>query len=148
LTLPDRFKQIHFIGIGGYGMSALALILLKKGYRVSGSDIRDSSLTASLVEAGAKIVIGHLKENIGSAELVIYSTAIAGDNPETEEAVRRGITLWHRSELLATLLNSANGIAIAGAHGKTTTTAMLALLLEGWCRPLKATPALAPDLTW
>jgi UDP-N-acetylmuramate--alanine ligase len=130
LTLPDRFKQIHFIGIGGYGMSALAVILLKKGYRVSGSDIRDSSLTASLVEAGAKIVIGHRKENIGSADLAIYSTAIAGDNPETEEAVHRGIPLWHRSELLAALLNSAYGIAVAGAHGKTTTTAMLALLLE------------------
>lgn len=130
MTLPDRFKQIHFIGIGGYGMSALALILLKKNYRISGSDIRDSSLTASLVKAGAEIVIGHRKENIGSADLAIYSTAIAGDNPETEEAARRGIPLWHRSELLALLLNSAYGIAIAGAHGKTTTTAMLALLLE------------------
>jgi UDP-N-acetylmuramate--alanine ligase len=130
LTLLEQAKQIHFIGIGGYGMSALALILLKKGYRVSGSDIRDSSLTASLVEAGAEVVIGHRKENIGSADLVIYSTAIAGDNPETEEAVHRGIPLWHRSELLAALLNSAYGIAVAGAHGKTTTTAMLALLLE------------------
>jgi UDP-N-acetylmuramate--alanine ligase len=130
LTLLEQAKQIHFIGIGGYGMSALALILLKKGYRVSGSDIRDSSLTASLVEARAEIVIDHRKENIGSADLVIYSTAIAGDNPEKEEAALRGIPLWHRSELLAALLNSTYGIAVAGAHGKTTTTAMLALLLE------------------
>jgi UDP-N-acetylmuramate--alanine ligase len=130
LTLPGRFKQIHFIGIGGYGMSALALILLKKGYRVSGSDIRDSSLTASLVGAGAEIVTGHRKENIGSSDLVIYSTAISGDNPETEDAALRGIPLWHRSELLAALLNNSFGIAVAGAHGKTTTTAMLALLLE------------------
>lgn len=111
-------------------MSALALILLKKGYRVSGSDIHDSSLTASLVKAGAAVVIGHRKENIGSADLVIYSTAIAGDNPEKEEAVHHGITLWHRSEMLAALLNNSFGIAIAGAHGKTTTTAMVALLLE------------------
>jgi UDP-N-acetylmuramate--alanine ligase len=130
LILLEKAKHVHFIGIGGYGMSALALILLKKGYRVSGSDIRDSSLTASLVEAGAEFVIGHLKENIGSADLVIYSTAIAGDNPEKEEAARCGLPLWHRSELLAALLNSAYGIAVAGAHGKTTTTAMLALLLE------------------
>jgi UDP-N-acetylmuramate--alanine ligase len=130
LTLLEQAKQIHFIGIGGYGMSSLALILLKKGYQVSGSAIRDSSLTSSLVEAGAEVVIGHRKENIGSADLVIYSTAIAGDNPETEEAALRGIPLWHRSELLAALLNSAYGIAVAGAHGKTTTTAMLALLLE------------------
>jgi UDP-N-acetylmuramate--alanine ligase len=130
LALLEKVKHVHFIGIGGYGMSALALILLKKGYRVSGSDIRDSSLTTSLVEAGAEVVIGHRKENIDSADLVIYSTAIAGDNPETEEASRRGITLCHRSELLAALLNNSFGIAIAGAHGKTTTTAMLALLLE------------------
>jgi len=130
LTIPEGTKQVHFIGIGGYGMSALAQILLKKGYRVSGSDIRASALTASLVEAGARVLIGHRRENIGSADLAIYSTAIAGDNPELKEVNRRGITLWHRSELLASLLNNSYGIAIAGAHGKTTTTAMVALLLE------------------
>jgi UDP-N-acetylmuramate--alanine ligase len=147
LTLPRRFKQIHFIGIGGYGMSSLALILLKKGYQVSGSDIRDSSLTSSLVEAGAEVVIGHRKENIGSADLVIYSTAIAGDNTETEDAALRGIPLWHRSELLAALLNNAYGIAVAGAHGKTTTTAMLALLLEaGGLDPTAVVGGVVPAL--
>jgi len=130
LAFPDGAKKIHFIGIGGYGMSALALILLKKGYQVSGSDIRDTTLTASLAEAGALIKIGHQAANIGSADLVVYSTAIDPANPELTEAKQRGILLWHRSELLAALLNSAYGIAIAGAHGKTTTTAMTALLLE------------------
>jgi UDP-N-acetylmuramate--alanine ligase len=130
LTIPANIKQVHFVGIGGYGMSALALILLKKGYSVSGSDLKESPLTDALTRQGATVMIGHLPENLGSADLVIYSTAIAGGNPELDEAARRNLPLWHRSELLAALLNSAHGIAIAGAHGKTTTTAMVALLLE------------------
>jgi UDP-N-acetylmuramate--alanine ligase len=125
-----NIKEVHFVGIGGYGMSALALILLKQGCSVSGSDIKESPLTTALTEQGATVMIGHRPENLGSAGLVIYSTAIAGGNPELDEAARRGLPLWHRSELLAALLNSAHGIAIAGAHGKTTTTAMVAQLLE------------------
>ena len=123
-------KDVHFIGIGGYGMSALAQILIQKGCRVSGSDIKASPLTEELAARGAAVAIGHHPDNLGSASLVVYSTAIASDNPEMAEADRRGLPLWHRSELLAALLNSAFGIAVAGAHGKTTTTAMIALLLE------------------
>lgn len=130
MTLPAKTKHVHFIGIGGYGMSALAQVLLKKGYRVSGSDIKESALTATLTTAGAKVIVGHSHQNLNSADLVIYSTAIATDNHELQEAVRRKLPLWHRSELLAALLNNSFGIAIAGAHGKTTTTAMVALLLE------------------
>jgi len=130
LPLPEQINQVHFIGIGGYGMSALALILLQKGYRVSGSDLKESPLTESLAEQGASIAIGHQKENLGTAELVVYSTAVPAANPELIETSTRGLPLWHRSELLAALLNDAYGIAIAGAHGKTTTTAMVALLLE------------------
>jgi len=126
VTLPAKTKQIHFVGIGGYGMSALAQVLLKKGYQVSGSDLKESFLTKTLATAGAKIFIGHQSQNLSSADLVVYSTAIAADNPELQEAAHRNLPLWHRSELLAVLLNNAYGIAIAGAHGKTTTTAMVA----------------------
>ena len=129
LNSPDT-NHVHFIGIGGYGMSALALILLQKGYRVSGSDLKASPLTDNLAARGATVTIGHHADSTGSADLVVYSTAVPADNPELVAARVRGLTLWHRSELLAALINNACGIAIAGAHGKTTTTAMAALLLE------------------
>ncbi len=130
MSLPEKSRAVHFVGIGGYGMSALALVLLEKGYRVSGSDLKESSLTAGLKTRGATVFTGHRAENVGEAEVVIYSTAVPPGNAEILEAKKRGLSLWHRSELLAALLNSAYGIAIAGAHGKTTTTAMTALLLE------------------
>jgi len=130
LSIPPHIKQIHFIGIGGYGMSALALILLQKGYLVSGSDLKASPLTEHLSEEGALVTIGHRRENLGAAQLVVYSTAVPPGNPEVMAVTEKGLPLWHRSELLAALLNEARGIAIAGAHGKTTTTAMVALLLE------------------
>ncbi len=133
MFLPAKTKHIHFIGIGGYGMSALAQVLLNKGYLVSGSDIKESVLTETLNTAGAKVTIGHHPQNLNSADLVIYSTAIATNNPELKEAASRNLRLWHRSELLAALLNNSFGIAIAGAHGKTSTTAMVALLLEASC---------------
>jgi UDP-N-acetylmuramate--alanine ligase len=130
LTLPANTKQVHFIGIGGYGMSALALILLQKGYAVSGSDLKESPLTENLTKQGAVIKLGHQAANLGAADLVVYSTAVPADNPELLAAKQRGLHLWHRSELLAALINNSYGIAIAGAHGKTTTTAMAGLLLE------------------
>lgn len=130
MPLPANTKQVHFIGIGGYGMSALAQILLQKGYSVSGSDLKESPLTESLTAQGAVINVGHSAANLGAADLVVYSTAVPADNPELLAAGQRGLHLWHRSELLAALLNSSFGIAIAGAHGKTTTTAMAGLLLE------------------
>lgn len=128
--LPANTNHVHFIGIGGYGMSALALILLQKDYTVSGSDLKTSSLTETLTAAGATVTIGHDPVNLGPADLVVYSTAVPAENPELAAAREKGLTLWHRSELLAALLNNCYGIAIAGAHGKTTTTAMVALLLE------------------
>lgn len=126
----SKIKKVHFIGIGGYGMSALAFVLLQDGYIVSGSDLRDCGLTQSLEHAGARVFIGHRADQLGDAELVVYSTAIPEHNPELQCARERGLTVWHRSELLAAVFNEMGGIAVAGAHGKTTTTAMTALLLE------------------
>lgn len=128
-TLND-FRKVHFIGIGGYGMSALALILLQAGFDVRGSDLNSSKLVEILRKSGAKVFVGHSKEQLGDAELVVYSTAIPADNPELQAAGKKGLPLWHRSELLASVLNRGRGIAIAGTHGKTTTTAMLSLILE------------------
>lgn len=123
-------EKVHFVGIGGCGMSALALVLLRMGYSVSGSDVRPSQLTDRLCRYGAKITFEHDPANVQGANLVVYSTAIPAQNPELEEARRLHIFLWHRSELLAALMNPKQGIAVAGAHGKTTTTAMISLILE------------------
>ncbi len=123
-------RNIHFIGIGGYGMSALAQVMHKAGFAVTGSDLHENKLTAGLREAGAVVYRGHRGEQVGEAQLVVCSTAIPPDNPELQEARRRQLPVWHRSELLAAIMNRRCGIAIAGAHGKTTTTAMLSLLLE------------------
>ncbi|NLX90447.1 MAG: UDP-N-acetylmuramate--L-alanine ligase [Firmicutes bacterium] len=125
-----KFHKIHFTGIGGYGMSALAFVLLQSGFDVRGSDIKASRLTESLEKAGAKIFLGHGADQVGDAELLIYSTAIPSDNPEIEAARKKHIPTWHRSKLLAALLNERQGIAVAGTHGKTTTSAMVSLLLE------------------
>jgi len=111
-------------------MSALAQVMLTLGYRVSGSDIKESSITRRLAGQGAEIRLGHHRDNLGDCGLVVYSTAIPSDNPEMVEAHARNIPLWHRSELLASLINERYGIAVAGTHGKTTTTSMVALLLE------------------
>lgn len=128
LLLKD-IKTIHFIGIGGYGMSGLARVLLHLGYRVSGSDLKRSEITEQLVLEGAKVYYGHDACNVDGAELVVYSTAIPADNVEMVAARTRGLPLWHRSELLAGFLNDRRGVAVAGAHGKTTTTSMIALVL-------------------
>ena len=129
-ALLQGVQKVHFIGIGGYGMSALAHILCNAGFTVSGSDLQANKLTAGLQKAGALVFRGHRAEQVGGAELVVCSTAIPPDNPELQAARQRQVPIWHRSELLASLLNHRLGIAIAGAHGKTTTTAMVALLLE------------------
>ena len=122
-------KHIHFIGIGGYGMSALARVLLDSGYKVSGSDQRQTAITAQLQEEGALVYQGHQAKHVDGAELVIYSTAIAPDNVELTAAREAKIPVWHRSELLAQFINGRFGIAVAGAHGKTTTTSMVAAVL-------------------
>lgn len=126
----SKIKNVHFIGIGGYGMSALAFVLLQDGFNVSGSDLRPSNLTNLLEKAGARVFIGHQAQQLGAAELVVYSTAIPDNNTELETARRENLPVWHRSELLAAVFNEKSGVAIAGAHGKTTTTAMTSLLLE------------------
>ncbi|MCW3490537.1 UDP-N-acetylmuramate--L-alanine ligase [Dethiobacter alkaliphilus] len=124
-----NIKRIHFIGIGGYGMSALARVLLDMGYSVSGSDQKQSKITEKLAREGAEVHQGHDKSYVDGAELVIYSTAIPRHNPEYAAAVQAGLPIWHRSKLLAHFLNGRFGIAIAGTHGKTTTTSMVAKVL-------------------
>lgn len=126
----SQVKQVHFIGIGGYGMSALAQVLIQMGYQVTGSDLNDSELVRGLAAQGAGIKLSHHPDHVGASGLVVYSTAIPADNCELQESRRRGLAVWHRSELLAALLNSKYGIAVAGTHGKTTTSTMIALLLE------------------
>ena len=120
---------IHFIGIGGIGLSAIAKILLEEGYRVSGSDLQSSSLTANLEALGASIYKGHAAGNVGSAQLVIMSSAIQPDNPEVVAARQRGIPVIKRDQMLGRMMVGRYGIAVAGTHGKTTTTALIAWLL-------------------
>lgn len=129
-------KRIHFIGIGGYGMSALARVMLDLGYHVSGSDQKQSKITDKLALEGAVIHLRHDAQYLNGAEMVVYSTAIPADNPELIAANACGVQLWHRSELLAQFVNGRFGIAIAGTHGKTTTTSMVAkVLAEGQLDP-------------
>jgi len=121
----------HFIGIGGAGMSGIAKILLQLGARVSGSDMKESDITKRLREMGAEIAIGHDAKNIGrEVSTVVFSSAISEDNPEMMEAKRRGIEVLARAEMLAKVMARQDSIAVAGAHGKTTTTAMISLMLE------------------
>lgn len=122
--------QIHFIGIGGSGMSGLARIMLAKGFKVSGSDLSQSYVTERLIEEGAQIFYGHEASNVLSADKIIYSTAINTDNPEVVKGRELGLPFFHRAELLGWLMEQQKGIAIAGAHGKTTTSSMLSLLFE------------------
>ncbi len=121
---------MHFIGISGIGMSALARILLARGVRVSGSSDRRTALTDRLAEEGATVSIGHAAANLGDAGTVVVSSAIGRENAEWSAARERGLEIVHRGELLARLMRERSGIAIAGTHGKTTTSAMLARVLE------------------
>lgn len=123
-------KKIHFVGIGGAGMSALAKILAEKGYEVSGSDLKESPMLEILRQLGAKIFIGQRAENVQGAEAIVVSSAIREENPEVMEAKRLGLKRLHRSDVNAFLINNCRGIAVAGAHGKTTTTSMLGVALD------------------
>ena len=125
-----RTRRIHFVGIGGIGMSGIAELLANLGYEVSGSDARRSSVTERLEGLGVRTYTGHDALHVGNADVVVTSSAILGGNPEVDEARRRGIPVIPRAEMLAELMRLRYGIAIAGAHGKTTTTSMVALLLE------------------
>lgn len=121
-----KIKAIHMVGIGGSGMSGIAEILRSQGYAVSGSDIKASDVTKRLEELGVTVHIGHDPQNIGGAEVVVVSSAIRYDNPEIIAAQYRGIPIIPRAEMLAEIMRMKDGIAVAGAHGKTTTTSMLA----------------------
>ncbi len=135
LTFVDK-TRVHFIGIGGIGMSGLAQLLLAQGLRVSGSDLKHSQLIEKLKCLGADIVIGHAAANIKDAKLVIYSSAIKQDNPELAAAYSRKITVLSRAEALAVLANQKQSIAVTGAHGKTTTTSLIShLLVKSGCQP-------------
>jgi UDP-N-acetylmuramate--alanine ligase len=127
-------RSFHFVGAGGVGMSALAGLLLGQGFRVSGSDLADGPYLQRLRGLGAAIHLGHSADHLGDAGAVVVSSAVPSDNPEVAAAVGRGIPVIHRSELLAELMRYRQGIAVAGSHGKTTTTAMIGHLLEkaGW----------------
>lgn len=125
-----RIKKIHFVGVGGIGMSGIAELLLNQGYRVSGSDLRESDTTARLAELGGEIIIGHSAENITEVDVVVTSTAVKADNPEVVEALRQHVAVIPRAEMLAELMRMKYGIAIAGTHGKTTTTSMMSVVLH------------------
>ena len=123
-----RVQQIHFIGIGGAGMSGIAEILLNEGYQISGSDIADGLVTQHLAQAGAKIYIGHAEEHIEGASVVVVSSAIKDDNPELVAAKQKRIPVIQRAQMLAEIMRFRHGIAVAVTHGKTTTTAMISMI--------------------
>ncbi|EGO62571.1 UDP-N-acetylmuramate--L-alanine ligase [Acetonema longum DSM 6540] len=126
----DMIGRIHFVGIGGAGMSGIAKVLIEMGHPVSGSDINDSETVHKLQAIGAKIFIGHRKENVEGAAAIVTSTAITKANPEVIAAQEKTIPIFHRSDMVAALMQAKYGIAVAGAHGKTTTTSMVAIALE------------------
>ncbi len=123
-------ENVHLVGIGGAGMSGLAALLLSRGHRVTGSDVKASPVTDRLRDIGAVIYTGHAADHLGGAEMVVVSTAIKPDNEEVFEGRRRNIPIVRRGELLAEVMRGYRGVAVAGAHGKTTTTAMVATVLS------------------
>ncbi len=127
-------QHYHFIGIGGIGMSGLANMLLEQNYPISGSDISSSTVVEELVKSGAHVTIGHHAENVRSGMIVVFTSDIRKDNPEYLQAKKLGCILWHRSDLLAKLMENQKSVAIAGTHGKTTTTSLLSSVLieAGW----------------
>ncbi len=129
--LPHDIGPIHFTGIGGIGMSGIAEVLLDHGFQVQGSDLRGSPITKRLGEMGAKIFIGQKAENLDGAEVVVISSAIKKGNPELDAARARNLPVVRRAEMLAELMRLKSNVAIAGTHGKTTTTSMVAALLVG-----------------
>jgi UDP-N-acetylmuramate--alanine ligase len=126
-----KIQQVHFVGIGGIGMSGIAEVLLNLGYKVSGSDLKSSAVTQRLAGLGASVFEGHRAENIAGAEVVVTSSAIAAENPEVLEAHKLHVPVIQRAEMLAELMRLKYGIAVAGMHGKTTTTSMVAAVLAG-----------------
>ena len=134
--MKHKISHIHFIGIGGSGMSGIAEVLLNQGYVVSGSDIADNAVTRRLAALGARVVQGHAADNIAGADAVVTSTAVSADNPEVVRARERQIPIVPRAQMLAELMRIKQGVAVAGTHGKTTTTSLIAsCLAEGGLDP-------------
>ena len=129
--LPTEMGPIHFVGIGGIGMSGIAEVLLEFGYTVQGSDLKASKITDRLERLGARIMIGQKAENLEGAEVIVISSAIKPGNAELDEARAKGLPVVRRAEMLAELMRMRSNIAVAGTHGKTTTTTMVAALLDG-----------------
>ncbi|MBO9477419.1 UDP-N-acetylmuramate--L-alanine ligase [Shimia sp. R11_0] len=128
--LPGDVGAIHFVGIGGIGMSGIAEVLVNHGYTVQGSDLKSTKITQRLADMGATVFEGQRAENLENAEVVVISSAIKPGNPELDEARRRGLPVVRRAEMLAELMRLKSNIAVAGTHGKTTTTTMVAALLD------------------
>ncbi|HEV7820169.1 MAG TPA: Mur ligase domain-containing protein, partial [Burkholderiales bacterium] len=121
-----KVKRVHFVGIGGSGMSGIAEVLVNLGFEVSGSDLNDNAVIQRLKKLGAKVTQGHAAENIASADAVVVSTAVKEDNPEVVAARANKIPVVPRAMMLAELMRLKQGIAVAGTHGKTTTTSLVA----------------------
>ena len=126
-----KVKKIHFVGIGGIGMSGIAEVLLNLGFQVSGSDVRKTEITERLVKLGARVFYGHGEGNVQDSHVVVTSSAVKADNPEVQDARRRAIPVIQRAEMLAELMRMKYSVAVAGAHGKTTTTSLVASVLRG-----------------
>ena len=129
MKILGKIRHVHFVGIGGIGMSGIAELLLNLGYTVSGSDIKESQVTKRIIRLGGEVFHGHRPGNIEGADVVVYSSAVPPDNPELIEADDRNIPVISRAEMLAELMRLKYGVAVAGAHGKTTTTTMIASIL-------------------
>ena len=134
--MKHKVKRVHFVGIGGAGMSGIAEVLMTQGYQVSGSDVAATTVTRRLTALGARIAKGHAADNIAGADVVVVSTAVAHDNPEIAAAREKGVPVVPRALMLAELMRLKQGIAVAGTHGKTTTTSLIAsVLAEGGLDP-------------
>jgi UDP-N-acetylmuramate--alanine ligase len=140
-ALPLDIGLIHFVGIGGIGMSGIAEVLHNLGYKVQGSDIADGANTRRLVELGIKVAIGHRADNIANAQVVVVSSAVKKDNPEMLAARSRLLPVVRRAEMLGELMRLKWSVAVGGTHGKTTTTSASSM-------PTAPTPAWAPATGW
>ena len=130
MKLPSQIGPIHFVGIGGIGMSGIAEVLINLGHKIQGSDLSDNANVRRLREQGATVFVGHEAANLGQAAVAVVSSAVKRDNPEVVAARARRIPVVRRAEMLAELMRLKRCVAVAGTHGKTTTTSLVATLLD------------------
>src|SRR5208282_4979076 len=136
ISMLKNIKRIHFIGIGGSGMSGLAQVYAQLGHQITGSDISSNEMTRRLAQMGVTIFNSHESKNVEKADLVVVSSAINPTNPEILDAQKRSIPIWHRSQLLVDLMSTRDVIAVAGTHGKTTTSSMIfSMMLNAGLQP-------------